>query len=189
MEIRAARPEDAPQVVPLFIQAMGGIADTLAGSDQPQEVRAFMSDFFQQPANRLSYQNTLVAEENGQIVGSVILYHGRKVAMLDQPIIDRLRALKNDPHITLDKEAEEDEWYIDTLSVAPGYGGRGIGTALLRAAEERARTIEPTRIALLVDSDNQRAYRLYQYLNYQQDAVVHITHHPYLHMTKKLVDV
>ncbi|GLV57576.1 acetyltransferase [Dictyobacter sp. S3.2.2.5] len=188
MNIRSARPEDASQVVPLFIQAMDSIAGTLAGSDQPREVQTFMSTFFQLPANRLSYQNTLVAEEDRQVVGIVILYHGRKAAMLDQPIIARLRALKNDPQITLDKEAEEDEWYIDTLSVSPNYGGRGIGTALLRAAEERARAIESTSIALLVDRDNQRAHRLYQYLNYQQDAVVYISHHPYLHMTKRLVD-
>ncbi|GHO89585.1 GNAT family N-acetyltransferase [Dictyobacter formicarum] len=186
MEIRPARPEDAPLVVPLFIQAMDDIASTLAGSEQPHEVQAFMTTFFQLPGNRLSYQNTLVAEEDQQVVGVLILYHGNQAAALDQPIIARLRELKNDPNITLDKEAEEDEWYIDTLSVSPRYGGRGIGTALLRAAEEHTSSGGPTKIALLVDKNSQRAYRLYQHLNYQQDAVVQISHHPYLHMTKNL---
>lgn len=189
MEIRPAMPEDASLVVPLFIQAMDEIACTLAGSDQPHEVQTFMSTFFQLPDNRLSYQNTLVAEVDRQVVGAVILYHGGQAAILDQPIIARLRTLKNDPRITLDKEAEEDEWYIDTLSVSPLYGGRGIGTALLHAAEKRASSAGPTRIALLVDSDNQRAHRLYLHLNYQQDNVVYILHHPYLHMTKKLTGV
>ena len=46
-----------------------------------------------------------------------------------------LRELHKDESITLEKEAELDEYYIDTLSVSSVYGGKGIGSKLIEAAE------------------------------------------------------
>ncbi|GER87260.1 acetyltransferase [Dictyobacter vulcani] len=187
MEIRPARKADSAMAIPLILQANGDIATTLTGSDQMPEILQIMTSFFEGEENRLSYQNTLVAEEDGHAVGILILYHGSQAAVLDRPLIERLRQLKQDPSLTLDKEADEDEWYIDTLSVSPTYAGRGIATALIEAAEERVRPADgEAKIALLVDKDNYRAYRLYQHLNYQQDKVVQIYQHPFLHMVKDL---
>ncbi|GCE25900.1 acetyltransferase [Dictyobacter alpinus] len=187
MKIRSASREDAARVIPLILQANGEIASTLTGTGQMSEIVRVLTAFFEGEDNRLSYQNMLVAQEDGQAVGILIFYHGSQAAALDRPLIERLRHLKQDPSLTLDKEADEDEWYIDTLSVSPAYGGRGIGTALISAAEERVRnSAGEAKIALLVDQENKRAQRLYQHLNYQQDKVVQLYQHPYLHMVKWL---
>jgi ribosomal protein S18 acetylase RimI-like enzyme len=52
------------------------------------------------------------------------------------------------------------------LHVESGLRGRGIGTALVRVAEDRARRRGFQRIGISVDVDNNRAARLYERLGY-----------------------
>jgi GNAT superfamily N-acetyltransferase len=55
---------------------------------------------------------------------------------------------------------------LDHLEVLGPFWGRGIGTALIRAAEASARRLGYERIALGVGLDNPRARRLYARLGY-----------------------
>jgi GNAT superfamily N-acetyltransferase len=55
---------------------------------------------------------------------------------------------------------------LDHLEVAGPFQGRGIGTALIRAAEDTARRLGNERIALGVGLDNPKARRLYARLGY-----------------------
>jgi GNAT superfamily N-acetyltransferase len=55
---------------------------------------------------------------------------------------------------------------LDHLVVAAPFWGRGIGTALIRAAEDTARQLGYERIALGVGLDNLKARRLYERLGY-----------------------
>ena len=163
-----------------------GIASILTGSEHESAILAILAQFFQAQDNRLSYRNTLVAEEEKHVVGIIVAYYGRDSVRLDQPIIEHLQHLVNNPSVGLDKEADEDEFYIDTLSVSPHYAGRGIGTALMQAAEQRAWQLQHKKIALNVDEENERAHRLYKHLGYQSEKIVYLYGHPYQHMVKRL---
>jgi GNAT superfamily N-acetyltransferase len=55
---------------------------------------------------------------------------------------------------------------LDHLEVPGPLWGRGIGTALIRTAEDTARQLGYERIALGVGLDNPRAWRLYEQLGY-----------------------
>lgn len=55
-----------------------------------------------------------------------------------------------------------------SLAVAPGYGGRGIGAALLDAAEARARTRRCGVMRLEVHAANRRAIRRYRSAGYMR---------------------
>jgi GNAT superfamily N-acetyltransferase len=55
---------------------------------------------------------------------------------------------------------------LDHLEVPGPFQGRGIGTALIRAAEATARQFGHERIALGVGLDNPKARRLYERLGY-----------------------
>jgi GNAT superfamily N-acetyltransferase len=55
---------------------------------------------------------------------------------------------------------------LDHLEVPGPFQGRGIGTALIRAAEDTARQLGYERIALGVGLDNPKARRLYERLGY-----------------------
>lgn len=163
-----------------------GISSILTGSEHEPEILAILAQFFQAEGNRLSYRNALVAEEEQRIVGIIVTYYGRDAVGLDRPIIEHLQRLVHNSSITLDKEADDDEFYIDTLSVSPDYAGRGIGTTLMQATEQRAWQLQHKKIALNVDEENERAYRLYQHLGYQTEKIVYLYGHPYQHMLKRL---
>jgi len=190
MPIRPARPSDfhaaARLIQTVFDMLLSGhFAPEEEEEDDPARY-AWLEDWFQRENNRFSYQQVLVKEVEGQVVGVILIYHGSEAEALDRPLNERLRRLRNDPTFTLNQEAELDEFYIDTLSVAPAFSGRGYGTALIRAAEEKARELHYDKIAINVDEDNERAYRLYQRVGYVTDVERELYGKRYFHMVKML---
>ncbi|MEI7027885.1 GNAT family N-acetyltransferase [Paenibacillus sp. y28] len=186
MTIRPATKQDADSAALLLYEAMHDIAHQLTGQSDPDDVLRVLADYFRQEDNRLSFRQALVKELDRQVAGIMVCYHGRDAERLDQPILDHLRAAANDPSIRLDQEADLDEFYIDTLSVSPAFGRRGIGRELLQAAELQAKRSGSSRIALVVDQDNEAAYSLYVKLGYEKDKMIHINCKPYRHMIKLL---
>jgi len=59
------------------------------------------------------------------------------------------------------------EWEFRYLAVRKDHWGQGLGTLLIAAVEERARSNNAKRIVLRVVDDNPRAMRLYEHLGYQ----------------------
>ena len=70
--IRQAVASDALEAVSLIMQAIGDIAFVLTGTTDSQEAASILNDFFEQEDNRISYQNALVMEEEGKLVGVAI---------------------------------------------------------------------------------------------------------------------
>ena len=88
----------------------------------------------------------LVAVANGRVVGMIELY-------LKRP---------RDP-----EGAQKARVKVDLgLAVAPDWRGRGVGTALLRAAEDWARSQGAERMVLDLNAANDGALRLYERLGY-----------------------
>ncbi|KAF9118570.1 hypothetical protein BGX30_004487 [Mortierella sp. GBA39] len=186
MTIRPAKREDAHHAARLLYDALHDVANQLTGEDSEEAVLAALEAYFAAEDGRLSYKQTLVKELDERPVGLVVAYGGDQAAELDRPILARLRSMKQNPDLQLDKEADLDEYYIDTLSVSPEYGGRGIGTSLIRAAEERASAYGYAKIAMAVVTDNTKAHSLYLKLGYQTDKNIMINGHVYYHMVKHL---
>lgn len=186
MTIRSAKPEDASAASRLLYDALHDIAHQLTGEESKEGAIRILEQFFREDEGRLSYKQAAVKEIDGVTAGIIVAYGGDQAAELDRPIIERLRRLKDDDAITLDKEADDDEYYIDTLSVSPAFGGQGIGTALIGYMEERARDLDYGKIALAVVTGNDRAYALYERIGYNTDKQITINGHPYRHMVKML---
>lgn len=186
MNIRATRKEDAQAAIPLFMIVYSCFANILAGAMSEQDVLAALIQFFQAQGNRLSYQNTLVVEGEQGIVGLLLAYHGSLADDLDRPLIEYMRSVYKNPALTLDREAGEDEFYIDTVVVAPAFANQGIGTALMGAVEEWAQCLHYNKLALNVYHENERAYRLYQRLGYTVSEEIYIADRRYFHMVKYL---
>ncbi|MFB5546777.1 GNAT family N-acetyltransferase [Bacillus cereus] len=184
--IRKAKKTDAKLVAPLLYNALHEIAEKITGSTVETEVLLGLETWFSKEKNRLSYENCFVYEQDGGAVGVIVAYHGSEATMLDAPIVHHLRELHKDESITLEKEAELDEYYIDTLSVSSVYGGKGIGSKLIEAAEIYATEKEHEKIALLVNLENKRAYSLYEKLGYKKDQIVMLVGEPYAHLVKPL---
>ena len=96
MKIRPATPSDAPAVAPLLVLAMGHIAGIFARSERLEDAIPFFHAFFETKNNQYSYENTLVFEENGLVVGAVTGYDGAQLHALRQPVLDRIHEAEPD---------------------------------------------------------------------------------------------
>ncbi|PGZ90378.1 GNAT family N-acetyltransferase [Bacillus thuringiensis] len=184
--IRKAKKTDAMAIAPLLYNALHEIAEKITGSTVEAEVLLGLETWFSKENNRLSYENCFIYEQDESAVGIIVAYHGSEATQLDAPIVHHLRELHKDESITLEKEAELDEYYIDTLSVSSAHGGKGIGSKLIEAAEIYATEKGHEKIALLVNLENTRAYSLYEKLGYKKDEIVMLVGKPYAHLVKPL---
>jgi len=181
--IRTARAEDAGQVVPLIHTAIGRIANTLTGTTDDQEALKIVGEFFTQLGNRLSYENTIVYEVDGQVVGFLLAYHGSHSEELDKPFVDRIRSVSG-KEVTFVKEAHDDEYYLDSVAVNDAFQGQGIGKKLMDAFEQQGKERGYYKLALLVEMDNEAAYQLYVKKGYHVDGEITVSGYHFRHMIK-----
>ncbi len=184
--IRQAVRSDAERAVPLILQAIGHIAFVLTGTTDVQETASILNDFFGQEDNRISYQNALIVEEVGELVGVAIFYDGAKARELDAPLESAAAKRSGDSNYCIPTEPEASEFYLDTLSVSPRCQGKGYGRKLIEAGCDRARNLGHLRMALLVELDNEAAKRLYERLGFRTDFTKWISGQEYLHMVRSL---
>jgi ribosomal protein S18 acetylase RimI-like enzyme len=131
--------------------------------------------FFREKGNRFSYQFIQVAEQRSAVVGLVLSFGGREEARLNAAIGWRL-----------EREAEEDEWYVDALAVFTNWGHKGIGTRLLQAAEQQGRQHHYPKIALNAAQENEQALSLYRHLHYVDTQETFLYHQPHVRLVKRL---
>ncbi|KPV60848.1 acetyltransferase [Paenibacillus sp. A3] len=184
--IRQAQPGDAASVIPLIYSAIGDIAFTLTGTTDPEQAQHILREFYERKGNRLSYENTLVAERDGLPVGFILFYHGSRTAELDRPLAERLAGI-GQPDVKITKEARDDEFYLDSLAVDPAYQGQGIAKALMEAFEAEAARRGYDKVSLIVEESNGKARRLYEAKGYEADGRLEVSGHLYDHMVKRVV--
>ncbi|WP_316850719.1 GNAT family N-acetyltransferase [Pedobacter agri] len=181
--IRPAAPHDAPFVAPLIIQAMGDLAAKFANSYNPQVILGLFIYFFQQENNQYSYQNTLVFEENDQILGSLNAYDGAKLFELRENFLNYLKENNGLNNFHPEPETQEGEFYFDTISVHPDAQGKGIGKALIIAGIDWAKALGHQKIGLIVEKENPRAKELYENMGFiAQNSMVFLGG-DYFHLT------
>lgn len=187
LKFRAAMKKDATKIAELIHIAIGDIAAQLTGQTKKENIRKTLAHFYCEENNRLSYQNIIVADILENVAGILITYPGEDASHLDEPILKRLRKKRRNEEIFLDKEADDGDFYIDTLCVDDQFRGYGIGTMLLKEAEKRAIQNGYSRISLNVAQDNPIARKLYNHIGYKEEKVIQINAHPYDYMVKSLL--
>jgi len=180
--IRQAIPEDAKQVAPLFILAMGHIAGIFADSDRYDDAIPFFEAFFKRADNQYSYIHTLVYENETGIVGSVTGYDGADLHRLRQPVLDQLR--KTRPGFTPEDETEAGEFYLDCVNVNRAHQGKGIGKKLIGAFCDKAAQLGYQRVGLIVDLENPDAKNVYKKLGFEVAGEKNFMGHQYFHMVR-----
>lgn len=184
--IRNATKNDCEQAAVLIYDAIHDIAHALTGELDKQNVLKQLEVFYCQEMNRLSYRNCLIKSVDDQVVGIVIVYHGKDAQQLDEPILAHLQAKNPKNNLVIDKEADETDFYIDTVSVNPQFSGRGFGTELLNAAIEKARQLGYSTVSLNVEENNQKARRLYERLGFMYKKEIMINNHVYAYLVKQI---
>lgn len=181
MQIRPAQPADAEVAAILLYSAY---THTPVTYPLPEARDAYehgwiarLHDYFRQDGNRFSYQNTRVAVENSEVVGLVLSFGGRDEARLNAAVGS-----------WLEREAVDDEWYVDALAVFKNRQRQGIGTRLLRDAEREARQRHYPKIALHVAPGNKAALELYAHRGYVATEQTNLYGRHYVGMVKTLDD-
>ena len=174
IQIRPAQPVDAEGAALLLSSAY---MHTLVTSPLPEahESRFLerLQHFFRRDGNRFSYQNIQLAEQSSEVVGLVLSFGGRDEARLNAAVGS-----------WLEREAEDDEWYVDALAVFSNWGRKGIGACLLQSAERQARQHHYPKIALHVAQGNKEALDLYAHLHYVVTQQTFLYQRPYVRMVK-----
>ncbi|MGO8948025.1 MAG: N-acetyltransferase family protein [Ktedonobacterales bacterium] len=156
MKIRPAQPADAEVAAVLLYSAYTStqVAYPLREAHESGFLER-LQHFFRRDGNRFSYQYVQVADQSGEVVGLVLSFAGRDEARLNAAVGN-----------WLEREAEDDEWYVDALAVRKNWGRKGIGTRLLQTAERQARQHHCPKIALHAAQGNKQALDLYAHLHY-----------------------
>lgn len=163
--IRPATPDDAAFMVPLINAADGGI---------PLQIWATMAEPGETPwdvglrrvrgdDSVVSWRRAWIGEVSGTPAGGVI---GHRKADTPEEGNHALASPQLQPLEELEAEAFG-AGYINMMSVAERWQGRGIGTALLLDAE---RLRGPRGMSLIVSDENEKARRFYERNGYVEAA-------------------
>lgn len=164
--IRQAKAEDAQLVAPLIVQAMGELACDFTGKESVEQAIPLFESLFKETENQYSHDNTMVFEENGNILGSITTYDGGKLEEYRNKLLSYIEQEYNVVNLELEDETQAGELYIDTLSVSPKAQGKGVGTRLIKVAIHKARVKGYKHIGLLVEMGNPNAKRLYERIGF-----------------------
>jgi ribosomal protein S18 acetylase RimI-like enzyme len=165
MIIRKATPKDAAAIASHMLLAMEEIVYRFIREKDAHKAKDFLLHFAAGEANQYSYQNCWVAEVDEEVVATVNLYDGAKLAELRAPVVEYIRS-RYHKEFQPEDETREGEYYIDTVGVHPHHHGKGIGSRLLQFLVDEYVKKEGCTLGLLVDEDNPKAKRLYLKLGF-----------------------
>ena len=169
ISIRGARPDEAARIADLIIMAMTEecCLHFCGPGHDIRDFRRVMTSLVSRPDTQYSYNNTLVATIEDNIVGICVSYDGALLHLLRQPFIDAAQQEWGMDHSSIPDETQAGELYIDSLAVDPEYRGRGIASLLLRATIDKSRALGLPSTGLLVDLGNPKAEALYNKVGFQ----------------------
>ena len=181
--IRKAKKEEASQIAELFMMAWP--------IDEILESNGISYDRLHESITCIaagkdtiySYENTIVAEVDGKVVGAMCAYDGADYQRLKQPIVD---ALGKDSGFADLKETEAGEFYLASVGVLPEYRGRGIASLLFEAQCQRAASSGHKVAGLIVDEDKPKAEALYKRLGFRHVGNRDFFGHTMKHMVRQL---
>ncbi|TSB48166.1 GNAT family N-acetyltransferase [Alkalicoccobacillus porphyridii] len=146
----------------------------------------FLASLFQKEGNRFSYHNFLLSELEGQIAAIAIVYHYEDAHYYDHNFSMQVAEWFNVEAPTIQPEAMENEFYIDSIAVAEDFRNQKIGSMLIEAIEEEAIGKGYTQLSLNVDKNNVKAKRLYDRFGFLLANEFQLYGHPYDHLIKDL---
>lgn len=179
IRIRPATAADAP-----FI-ADGAYRAFLLPDNHPLRTKwlSVLEDVCSRPDTQYSYANCLLAESaDQQPMGLLICvdgrtYHEQRMRTLPYlaPLFD---AIFGEGWEQMEDEGKPGDLYLDTLSVLPQFRNQGVGSALIRAAQQKAEQLQIPRLTLAVDPDNP-AKQLYLRLGFSFERPIFIFNEHY----------
>lgn len=189
--IRFARKEDGAAIAPLILVILKDMELPFVKEYGEELTTKALAEAVTLPDYRYGFTHGLVNEIDGKIAGVVFGYPDKEEPLIDEPLRPLLKkyGIKEETKLFVDPETFPDEWYLDSISVAEEFRGKGIGSQLLDALPKLALRDQKKTIGLSVDRGNPNAKRLYERKGFQVVGQKMISGHLYDHMQKKISEI
>ncbi|MEN2666290.1 GNAT family N-acetyltransferase [Listeria aquatica] len=186
--IRKATPTDAEQIAPLLLTIWKDMELPIFEADSEDAILATLQEGIAVPDYRYGYNRMHVFEEKGEIAGVVAGYPGEDEPIIDEPwqALAKRNKLNYTFPVFTEKETFPGEWYLDSIVTDSRFRGKGIGTQLLEALPEIARSEGEKLIGLSCDKANPKAKKLYQRQGFVATSEIVLSGHLYDHMQKRI---
>jgi ribosomal protein S18 acetylase RimI-like enzyme len=174
---RPAVASDAREIARLFQVTSEGASDyiwsQLAGPGQDLlDVGAVR---YAREGVDFSYQNCLIAEADGQVIGmmhSYVMRHDPDATPSTDPVL----APYNDMEVP-------DTLYISSLALHEGWRSQGLGVQFLERAQQRADALKLNGLSLIDYAENTGARRFYERHGFNIVKTCQIYPHPMIRVT------
>lgn len=179
LTIRKAVIEDAPFVARCVLEAIGfeNITD---------EILARQTAFSRREDVLYSWRHALMAEYEGETVGCIIAYEGRRYSWLRSITFPIIKEMCGADFSGQRDETGPGEYYLDSLYVVPKYRNYGIGTKLMLSGIANTRTLRIPRVGLIVSTEKPDAQKLYRSLGFAEKECFIAFNEPFIKMTMEL---
>ncbi|MFL1781007.1 putative GNAT family N-acetyltransferase [Candidatus Hepatincolaceae symbiont of Richtersius coronifer] len=174
---------------------MGAYSNHIVVTNTPEKIYERLELCFNKELVTSLHRSTfLVAKENELVVGSVSAYPGSLIPYYNENMSKIIDSYNEDEYkvasikqsLSLEKEANADEYYIDTLSVNPKFRGRGIAEKLIKSIVSKAKSEGFNKISLVVDPKKEKAIKYYKKLGFEFDGLRYLGGMNYHHMVKQI---
>ena len=175
IEFRPAKKSDCRTIASLYRISSDGVADYIwTKLAQPGEDLLDVGQRRYERENSLfSYQNCKLAILDKTIVGMLVAF---------PMVVDETTEPEEDPVLApYSKLEENNSYYICGVALFPEYRNRGIGTQLMKLAEDQAIAKGFDKLSLIVFEQNVGAKQLYDRLGYRGIACEAVVPHPLIH--------
>lgn len=150
-----------------------------------EDLRTVITEVVAMEGTSYSYENSVVAECEGEIVGAMCGYDGARCDELKLKVRQVLadKFYNGDAEaVNWSRETQAGEFYLDSIGVDPECRGMGIGTKLFAALLEGARAEGHSKAGLIVDTVRPEAERLYTRLGFRFVNYMDFCGHQMKHM-------
>lgn len=176
MIFRPAKKSECRTIAELYSISSDGVSDyiwtKLANPDE--HILDVGTRRYEQEDSVFSYHNCTIVEINNKIAGMLVAY----------PMHVDPGYIEEDPVLApVNKLEEDDSYYICGMALFPEYRGKGIGTRLLKKAEEDCARAALRKLSLVCFEQNTNAMSLYLKNGYREIARETIVPHPLIHYT------
>ena len=177
VEFRSAVRADAREIARLFQISSEGVSDYIWSqiAEPGQDLLDVGAIRYARDDVDFSYQNCLIAEADGQVIGMMHSYAMRHDP-LAVPTTDAVLAPYADMEVP-------DTLYISSLALHEGWRNRGLGMQFLAHAQERADRLGLNGLSLIDYAANTGARRFYERHGFTIIKTCRVTPHPMIRVT------
>jgi ribosomal protein S18 acetylase RimI-like enzyme len=180
--IRPANAEDAREIAKLIEISSDGVSLiewAEAAAEEGVEPLDIGERTYRNPAGDYSWRNCTIVEKDGKVVGMLLAFAMPEAAPRDvtqRPTKDDANVFA--PYMYLE---EPDSWYICGVALYPEHRGQGIGTRLMKLANDQARQNGFKTLSLVAFAQNESSVRLYERLGFEIVDQAPVIPHPLIH--------